>query len=76
MNRIANPIVVYIMILEHMNYKCKSYFCISVDGSVEGRKLYQNGTRRTASGRGMILLQLYYLQSSPPIRIELRKNGL
>ena len=57
-----------------MNYQYKSCFCITVDGSVEGRKLYQNGTRRTASGRGRILLQIYYLQSL--ISIKLRKNEL
>ena len=44
-----------------------------MDGSVEGRKLYQNGTRRTASGRGRILLQSYYSQSSPLLELNSEK---
>ena len=34
------------------------FVCILVDGSVEGKKLY-NGTRRTASGRGKWCIIIY-----------------
>ena len=46
----SKEIPLYLMNLMYFNLIF--VFCILVDGSVEGRKLYQNGARRTASGRG------------------------